>query len=327
MNDINPDNGDENKDEQDFHEYKTPEERIVPLISPIAAAFIGLFGGFFLYQVVGGSLTLLIFGLDIDKTPVDGVRLMTSAGQILFILLPALVFAKWFYIDVGTIIRFRMPDWKGVMLFVAGIIILTPLLQSFIAIQNYFFYKLAADYQFINSIKIAIDQLNEMVEKTYGVLLSVNSFIEGIFVVAVIAVIPAVCEEVMFRGFIQKSFELKIKPVWAILITSVFFGIYHFNPYAVFPLIGIGIYLGFAAYISNSILVPVILHFLNNFIAVMLYITLGNEELIKSTSEQDIDIQSAAVLFFVLILMFSLLIIVIKKYYQKMNRREYAILP
>jgi len=39
--------------------------KIYPRISPIAAAFIGLIGGFLLYQVVGGLLTLLIFGLDI----------------------------------------------------------------------------------------------------------------------------------------------------------------------------------------------------------------------------------------------------------------------
>lgn len=317
MNEINPNNENDFGSEPDQQEYQSPESKINPLISPIAAAFIGLLGGFFLYQIVGGTLTLLIFGLNIDSAPVDGVRLMTSAGQVLFILLPALVLAKMFYEDVGTIIRFRLPDLKGVFLFVTGTLILTPLLQSYIAIQNYFFYRLADNYEFINSIKIALDALNEMVEKTYSHLLSVNSFLEGLFVIGVIAVVPAVCEEVMFRGFVQKSFELKIKPVWAILITSVFFGLYHFNPYGIVPLIGLGIYFGFAAYMSNSILVPVILHFLNNFIAVILYFMFGNEELIKSTSDKEIDLQSAVIFFILFSLMFSFLIVLIKKHYQK----------
>ena len=78
--------------------------QINPIISPIAAGIIGLVGGFFLYQIVGGVITLLIFGMDMKSAPVNAVRLMTSGGQILFILLPALVFSKWIYEDVSTII-------------------------------------------------------------------------------------------------------------------------------------------------------------------------------------------------------------------------------
>src|SRR5574338_160321 len=78
--------------------------------------------------------------IDPDCDPVNDLRLMTMAGQILFILLPALLFAKWIYSDVGKIIRIRRPDWKELSLFIIGIVILTPLLQSYLYIQNYFFY-------------------------------------------------------------------------------------------------------------------------------------------------------------------------------------------
>ena len=53
---------------------------IKPSISPIVAAFIGLIGGFFLYQIVGGMITLLIFGAKIENAPVNSVRLMTMAA-------------------------------------------------------------------------------------------------------------------------------------------------------------------------------------------------------------------------------------------------------
>ena len=121
-------------------------------ISPVAAAFIGLAGGFFLYQILGALLTVLIFGINLESVPVNDLRLMTMAGQILFILLPALLFAKWIYSDVGKIIRIRKPDWKELVLFTIGIIILTPLLQSFLYIQNYFGI-LAKNSLAINSIK------------------------------------------------------------------------------------------------------------------------------------------------------------------------------
>ena len=103
------------------------------------------------------------------------------------------------------------------------------------------------------------------------------------FIIFVVAVIPAICEETLFRGFVQKSFELKMRPVWAILITSVFFGFYHFSPYGLIALISLGAYFGFAAYTSNSIFVTMILHFTNNFIAVLAFLILGRDELINST--------------------------------------------
>src|SRR3990172_10923228 len=79
----------------------TPEQQFNPQISPIAAAFIGLIGGFFLYQIVGGLLTLLIFCLDIENAPVNGIRLMTMAGQIFFFLLPPLLFFIFFFFYVS----------------------------------------------------------------------------------------------------------------------------------------------------------------------------------------------------------------------------------
>jgi len=39
-----------------------PDDDLIFQISPVAAAFIGLAGGFFLYQIVGSLLTILIFG-------------------------------------------------------------------------------------------------------------------------------------------------------------------------------------------------------------------------------------------------------------------------
>lgn len=92
--------------------------------------------------------------MNIESAPIDGLRLMTMAGQILFILLPALLFSKWIYSDVGKIIRIRKPDWTEIGLFVIGIVIITPLLQSFIYIQNYYFEIWAKNSSFINSIKV-----------------------------------------------------------------------------------------------------------------------------------------------------------------------------
>ncbi len=309
----------QNNQENQQDTNSTLQNKVTPLIHPVAAAFIGLAGGFFLYQVIGGGLTVLIFGMDIEKAPVNLFRLITLANQVLFILLPALLFSRWIYKDVSAIIKLRIPNWKEILLFVVGIIILTPLLQSYLYIQNHFIEVLAKNFSFIDSIKKALDHTNEILEKIYGGLISADSLPEAILVVFVVAVTPAICEEFMFRGFIQRSFEFKLKPFWAALVTAIFFGLNHFSPYGIIPLIALGFYFGFAAYLSNSILIPVLLHFINNFAAVLIYFIIGDDELISSAPTTDVDIQTSIITFFILLIIFSGLIILIKRFYSKQN--------
>lgn len=318
-NNTNPEDQNDSENQTKLNRNRKSIHDIYPLISPIAAAFLGLIGGFFLYQFVGGILTLVIFGFDLESAPVNSLRLMTVAGQVLFILLPALLFAKWVYGDVSDIISVKLPEYLELILFSIGIIILIPLLQSYLYIQNYFIEYIAANSEMVNSIKNLFDSLNELVDKTYGNLLKADSVPEMFFVIIVIAIVPAISEEVMFRGYIQRSFEFKMKPVWAVLITAFFFGVYHFNPYGLFPLIALGFYFGFAAYISKSLIVPMFLHFLNNFGAVILYFIFGDEELISTDVTDSGGLEANIFLFFLLALLFTIVIFMIKKYYFKIR--------
>ena len=328
MEELKDDNNQNNLDDQEPKEILLirkedqpgydPDDDLELKISPVAAAFIGLVGGFFLYQIVGAILTILIFGMDLESVPVNSMRLMTMAGQILFILLPALLFSKWIYTDVGKIIRIRKPKLAEAMLYILGIFLLTPLLQSYLYIQNYYFEILAKNSGFFNSAKSFFDSLNEMVEKTYGNLLTASNIFELLLVVIVVAVVPAISEEAMFRGFIQRSFELKYKKYIAAVVTALFFSLYHFNPYGLIPLFILGAFFGFAAYKSKSLIIPMILHFLNNFSAVMLYHIIGDDELIKSDPTINPDELSSYVMMFIgFTVLFAALIVLINKYYSK----------
>ncbi len=313
----NPDPEQNNSNQQQQSNFGYIQQSPYPLISPVAAAFLGLIGGFILYQFAGGLLTLLIFGFDIEAAPVNGIRLMTMAGQILFILLPALLFAKWIYGNISEVISLKLPNWKEVVFFTIGIIILTPLLQSYLYIQNYFIEQWAASSDFINSIKSILDSLNELIEKTFGNLLSADTIPEMLLVVLVVAIVPAISEELMFRGYIQRSFEFKLKPFQAALITAIFFSLFHFNPYGILPLAALGLYFGFAAYMSESLVIPVFLHFLNNFFAVMLFFTIGDDEIITGNVTDAEALNSNIIFFFLLAGMFVLLVFLIRNYYKK----------
>ncbi|OGU55192.1 MAG: abortive infection protein [Ignavibacteria bacterium RBG_13_36_8] len=305
--------------QDDNHELKP---RLSPTMSPLSAAFFGLVAVFILYQIVGSIITLAIFGLDIANADINAIRLLTMGGQILFILFPSLLFAKLIYQDVSTIIRYKYPSLREIGIFVIGLIILTPLLQEFLYLQNYVIEKLAVASPFIKQIKDFLTEIDKLVEQTYGNLLAADSVFESSFVILVVAVVPAVCEEIFFRGYVQKSFELKLKPFWAIFITALFFGLYHFSPFGLIPLITLGLFLGFAAYMSNSIFIPMILHFLNNFIAVIAYFVFGSEEIMNTTV---IDMEHAGehtLNFILLTIVFLALIYFIKNYYHLFTKAK-----
>ncbi|PKL82191.1 MAG: CPBP family intramembrane metalloprotease domain-containing protein [Ignavibacteriae bacterium HGW-Ignavibacteriae-3] len=258
---------------------------LISVIPPVTTAFIALIGIFLLYQLGGALLTIMIFGINIVKADVNAIRLFTVGGQFLLLLFPALLLAYYVYPgNTSYILRARFPSLKEIGLFMVGLIILTPLLQNFLAIQNFILQKIAAVSPFVKNITDMLDELDKLVEKTYGSLLTSHSIFESSFIIFVVAVVPALCEETLFRGLVQKSFEQRLKPVLSIIITAVFFGLYHFNPYGLIPLIALGAFFGFAAYISDSIFVPMALHFINNFIAVLAFLILGSDELLSAAA-------------------------------------------
>lgn len=296
--------------------------RIIPTMSPNKAAILGLIAVFFMFQFGGGLLTLGVFGFDLKNADMNLMRLLTIGSQILFILFPAILFSKLVFEDVTSILRVKIPDKKEVGVFIVGLIILVPLLQDYLHLQNYALSELGKSYSFVEGIKDFLDMLDKLVEESYLQLLTANNILEYFIVIATVSITPAICEELFFRGFVQKSFEFKQKPFTAILLTSIFFGLYHFNPYGLLPLIILGMFLGYATYKSNSILVPVVLHFLNNFIAIIAFFVFGKDELMQSNFVDVENIETHSLTFLVLLALFVGFIIFINKNYHKLTGTE-----
>ncbi len=294
-----------------------------PLLHPVAAGFLGLIGGFILY-VIGGSilsLSLLVFGYSLDSPPANAIRILTIIGQLLFLFIPALLFAKWIFGDVKKVISFKLPKIPEVVLFAIGSVILIPLLQVFLYLQNSFIEWLAANSSIINTLKGYVDSINNIVEKTYRDLMVANNSFETILVFITIAIIPALCEESLFRGFVQSSFSKKMNGVAAASLTAVFFASYHLNPYGFLSLFVLGFYFGFAAYKTGSLVVPIILHFINNFSAVLLFYIIGDEDIISSNPTGS-GIAMNDILYFILFLfLFLITFYFIVRYYSKLKTR------
>lgn len=107
------------------------------------------------------------------------------------------------------------------------------------------------------------------------VIESLNNFIFGnsslLVQILVVALMPAICEEIFFRGFLLTSFRNNKKSAsGAIVLSGVLFGFMHMDFIRVIPTALLGISFAYAVYKSNSIGVSMFMHFLNNGFAVVI---------------------------------------------------------
>jgi len=99
-----------------------------------------------------------------------------------------------------------------------------------------------------------------------------------IYYIFLICVLPAFSEEILFRKFtfLKLSQFGRLK---ALFLTSVIFGIMHFNLYSVIPLIIAGFIMTFTVYKGFPLIYAVIFHFSMNFSGVILDVITKNENI------------------------------------------------
>ncbi len=91
--------------------------------------------------------------------------------------------------------------------------------------------------------------------------------LEFAWLIVVVCITPALCEELFFRGYIQRTFERTMD--WrSVILVGVIFGLFHFNPLGLLTLAVLGMLLGYFFYRSRNILPSMAAHFTNNFIAI-----------------------------------------------------------
>ncbi|HZT82943.1 MAG TPA: CPBP family intramembrane glutamic endopeptidase, partial [Gemmataceae bacterium] len=93
-----------------------------------------------------------------------------------------------------------------------------------------------------------------------------------------LAVLPAVCEELAFRGLILAGLRQRFRPWTAILLSSLLFALYHMNVFQLLPAFAFGVVLGLLAVRSGSVLPGMLLHLLHNglLVGLMLLQSLGH---------------------------------------------------
>lgn len=88
--------------------------------------------------------------------------------------------------------------------------------------------------------------------------------------ILIIAAVPAVCEELMFRGWIMRRLAGAMNPHIAVWVSAIIFSAVHMQFSGFVPRMLLGAALGYTYYYTRSLLASMLFHFVNNALAVVL---------------------------------------------------------
>lgn len=234
---------------------------------PLLMALLTFVGGFVIYQIVG-TVVMVAAAMRSAGGAFDVEQVMETvqsdafalfggnavgqlAGFFLFVL-----FVTWLHTpDVASYLRLRRADAAQFGLAGTGLVVLLPLV-SWLGQVN-------AEIPLPESLRAWDEQQAILLEQVLGADLNV------FYVLLVVALTPAICEEVMFRGYLQRQVERRLGVVWSIVLVGIVFGLFHLRPTQVLPLATLGVYLGFSVWVTGSLWAGVLIHLLNNGLAVV----------------------------------------------------------
>ena len=204
---------------------------------PGAGDLLLLFSVMLLVLLFAGSVLVLKFGI-------YGVAL-----QQCVIIGVTLLYAWYIKTDIRKLFSFKLPRIKYIL---GGLI---GWMGLFILIN------------FLSNFLIQLFPVSD--SASYDLILKYEDECPFIVMALIIALAPAVCEEIAFRGFLFGSLRYKNKIVTSVIISGIIFGVFHMELIKIIPVSLLGIFFAYCVYKSDSIFVSMLLHFLNNFTAVV----------------------------------------------------------
>lgn len=148
-------------------------------------------------------------------------------------------------------------------------------------------------------------------------LTTFSSPIELILAFFAIAIIPAIGEELLFRGVLQNLFHRIMQHTHlAILVSAFIFSAIHFQFYGLVPRFCLGVLFGYIYWWSKDIIFPIIGHFINNAFTLTLLFFYRTGRIEQSIEE--IEPPSLPIIFF-----FLIVVIIFSLIFQRYFTRRY----
>ncbi len=238
---------------------------------------------FITFVLVGGALlftlTVVAGGYIFDTDPaifdnIDSVtgtresafmKYMLVSQQVSFFILPAV----FLMIVINPVQKPKFPDFKvpsfsDALLVVLLAFCIFPLTSYTSLINSQLHFP-----QWLSGLEDWMIKKEESAERVFEMITSPESLSTMLGNIFIIAVLPAIGEEMIFRGVLQKILARMVRSEHlAIWITAFIFSSLHLQFFGFLPRFILGLVFGYLFYWSGTLWLPILAHFVNNAVSV-----------------------------------------------------------
>jgi membrane protease YdiL (CAAX protease family) len=260
---------------QGAQQQRDSQPQISGLNSPIWFGVLIAIGVTLLFQLGGLAISDRVG----DDNPLLA-RLLFAATQLGLMLVPTLLIARSQPVPYRELLRLRPVSWVHGAGALVGTLLLWQVLQSYLLFQDL--------YLIPDGWMTLYESQQKSLEKTYIRMFSWNDVVGLAASLLAGSFVPALTEELLFRGLAQRSFERVLYPSVAIVLAAVVFATLHFQPTTFVALIILGCWFGFLVVKTGSIIPAILGHFIFNSISIIALYDAGDgtlENLPHTTAE------------------------------------------
>jgi membrane protease YdiL (CAAX protease family) len=239
---------------------------LVLLFSSLILMGLGYFIGIAVWNEP--DVTSALSGSIDNQIQLQILKMMQILNQLSMFIIPPLT--------LYIILRKRIPNYLNLnkapnLNNIVGIVLLyissLPIIQASMIINQQMVLP-----EFMSGIEEWMRDKEDLAAVLTEKFLTVDTFSGFLLNILMMAILPAIGEELLFRGLLMRWFEKSIKNIhFVIIITAFLFSAIHIQFFGFIPRFILGIILGYTYHWSKSLWVPICLHFINNATTVTVY--------------------------------------------------------
>jgi uncharacterized protein len=239
---------------------------ILIMLLGIATALSGLLIGEWLLGIDMVKLAEVLADPQ-SKVEVNFGKLYQLINQFGIFIFPVLIYGFFVSSSTHDYLKLRKPNLISVLVSALIVFSILPFINYLSSVNESMVLPtfLSGIEEWMKSKEIQASLLTENFLKTStyrGLLLNI----------LIVAILPAIGEEFLFRGVIQKLMqEITNNIHWAVIISAIVFSAFHIQFYGFLPRFMLGLILGYLFVFTGSLWVPIIAHFINNLASVLVY--------------------------------------------------------
>ncbi len=235
----------------------------------LGKVFLLLFSTLF-FSIMGMAIVSILFK---GANDIHILKINQSILSIFTLFIPSfLVGYLWYERPFSAFSINRFPQFNQIFLSVLLIVLISPFINLLAHLNEQIVLP-----DFLSSLEEQFRATENRIKEISMQMLWADSFSIYLFNLFVMAMLPALGEELFCRGALMNVFAEKWSKHAAVWLVAIVFSLIHFQMYGFIPRMLLGAILGYLLLWSGSLWLPIIIHFINNGLIVTAFYIYGGE--------------------------------------------------